>query len=191
MIKAIVFDFFGVLASDGWLPYRDRHFGHDKKLLEKAIGFQKRIDGGSKEFSYDNFLHQVADLAGVSYEETRDEIDNNVPEDRVFEYIREKLKDKYKIGMLSNAGDDWLDEIITRDQIALFDAIALSFRINAIKPNPEAYQYICNELDVEPEECVFVDDQAGYCKGAREYGMNVIQYLNFKQFKTDIDKYLT
>jgi FMN phosphatase YigB (HAD superfamily) len=37
---------------------------------------------------------------------------------------------------------------------------------------------------------VFIDDIARYCDGARDVGMQVIQYEAFEQFQTDISAVL-
>src|SRR5690348_2888052 len=62
MIKAIVFDCFGVLTSDGWLPFKKKYFGHDSALTEEATSLNKQVDAGL--ISYDDFVPAVAKLAG-------------------------------------------------------------------------------------------------------------------------------
>ncbi len=188
MIKAIVFDCFGVLASDGWLPFRDSHFASDPDKFEKVIEINKKVDAGI--IKYDDFIAQVADLAGVSDADARKDIENNIPDEALFEYIKIELKSSYKIGMLSNAADDWLDEMFTPDQVGLFDAVALSFEIGAIKPNLLAYQTIANRLGVDLSECVFIDDQPKYCEGANLAGMQAILYKNVKQLKLQLTQIL-
>jgi hypothetical protein len=61
MIKAVVFDCFGVLASDGWLPFREKYFGNDPQLFRKATELNKRTDSGL--LSYDEFIEAIARLA--------------------------------------------------------------------------------------------------------------------------------
>src|ERR1035437_4961840 len=111
MIKAVIFDCFGVLASDGWLPFRDTHFGGRPKLLNRAKLLNKQVDSGVLRF--DDFIAGVAALAEVSIGEVRRKIDNNVPDDELFAFIRSELKPRFKIGMLSNAAANWLDEMFT------------------------------------------------------------------------------
>ncbi len=188
MIKAIVFDCFGVLASDGWLPFRDSHFSSDPDKFDKVIAINKDVDAGI--IKYDDFIAQVADLAGVSDSDARKDIENNIPDAELFEYINSNLKPSYKIGMLSNAADDWLDEIFTPDQVELFDAVALSFEIGAIKPDERAYQTITSRLGVDISECIFIDDQPKYCEGAVKAGMQAVLYKNVEQMKPLLSKLL-
>ena len=181
MIKAVIFDCFGVLSVDGWLPYKERHFGKNTELFDKATEVNKRADAGL--ISYEDFLQEVTNLAGI-------QIENNPPNEKLFDYIRESLKPKYKIGLLSNAAADWLEELFTPEQRKLIDATALSFELGFIKPDPESYQAIAERLDVKLDECVFIDDQNRYCEGAQEVGMQAVCYQNFEQTKQDLEKIL-
>jgi HAD superfamily hydrolase (TIGR01509 family) len=103
-------------------------------------------------------------------------IENNIPDDSLFDYIARELKPKYKIGLLSNAADNWLDELFSPPQVALFDAVALSYHVGYIKPEPEIYLEIARQLAVDPSECLFIDDNLRYCVGARQVGMTAIHH---------------
>lgn len=185
-IKAVLFDCFGVLTRDGWLPFRDTHFSHDKDLYEQATISNQKVNAGLH--SYDDFIRELADMAGISVEETRRSIENNPPNEALFAYIRDELKSHYKIGMLSNAGANWLDDIFQPWQVALFDEVLLSYQISATKPEPVMYVTIAERLGVEPEECVFIDDQARFCTGARDVGMKAITFESTDQITSDLER---
>lgn len=183
MIRAIIFDCFGVLASDGWLPYKAKYFGSDPALMEQVSELSRAVDGG--RISFDEFMSEVARLADLPERAARQQIENNIPDEKLFAQIT-ALKPNYKIGMLSNAGDNWLTEIFTPEQVALFDAVALSYQIGSIKPELGAYQTIAERLGVLPQECVFIDDQPKYIEGAVQAGMQTILYTNVQQFERDL-----
>ena len=187
MIKAIIFDCFGVLTTDGWLPFKDKYFGHEPDLLQQATNLNKQADAGL--ISYQDFLRAVSQLAAVSPQVVSQHIDNNVPNEQLFEYIKQ-LKMDYKIGMLSNAADNWLVDMFTPEQVELFDAIALSYETGFIKPQIGAYEISAERLGVSPNECIFVDDQERYCTGAQDIGMQAVWYRDFDQAKTDLKKLL-
>ena len=125
MIKAVIFDCFGVLATEGWEPFCEKHFVGKPNLMHRARALAKQLNLGI--IDYDTFIPRVASLAGVSEGQARAVIDNNVPNQPLFDYIKNDLKPKYKIGLLSNAGDNWLNEIFTPDQLALVDEYVLSY----------------------------------------------------------------
>lgn len=189
MIRAVIFDCFGVLATDGLLPFRDRYFGDDPARMEKARVFGRHVDAGLDD--YEDYLERLGKMAGISKEDARRQIENNVPDEKLFTYIKDQLKPKYKIGMLSNAGDNWLDEIFTPEQIALFDAVALSYQTGFLKPAARAYEIIAQKLGVEPAECVLIDDQERYCAAARDAGMQAIWYKDYEQCKRELNALLS
>jgi HAD superfamily hydrolase (TIGR01509 family) len=180
MIKAVVFDCFGVLATDAWLPFRNKYFGNDKDLFTQAVALNRSTDSGA--IGYDEFIKGIAQLAGLSEEDALTQIGANVPDAGLFEFIEQKLKPQYKIGLLSNAADNWLHELFTPLQVSLFDAVGFSYEIGAIKPAPITYMTIAERLSVDPSECIFTDDQIRYCEGAEAVGMQAIQYTNSASF---------
>ena len=68
----------------------------------------------------------------------------------------------------------------------LFDAVALSYEIGAIKPDARTYEAIAERLRVLPSECVFVDDQPRYVDGAQQVGMRALLYSNAEEFKREL-----
>jgi HAD superfamily hydrolase (TIGR01509 family) len=184
MIKAIIFDCFGVLTTDGWLPFKRKYFRNNPALEAEATSLNKQVDAGLA--SYEEFESSIARLASVSLAEAHKAIESNVPDDELFEYIGSELKPNYKIGMLSNAGANWLGRLFLPEQVALFDAVALSYEMGFVKPDPRAYLSIAARLGVEPSECIFVDDQQRYCTAAIEQGMQAILYSSSEQLKDEL-----
>lgn len=184
MIKAIIFDCFGVLTTDGWLPFKRKYFSQDPALEAEATDYNRRTDAGL--MSYEEFTSAIATLAKVFYDEAKAAIEGNVTDDELFAFIAHELKPHYKIGLLSNAGADWLSRLFSEKQRNLFDAVALSYETGYLKPDERAYQTIAERLEVAPEECIFVDDQERYCTAAKEQGMQAICYQNFDQFEVEL-----
>ncbi|MBI4034433.1 HAD family phosphatase [Candidatus Saccharibacteria bacterium] len=188
MIKAVIFDCFGVLTTEGFDRFRDKYLGDDEPKRQQA---NKAMDEVNMALiGYRTFLEILAQLAGLKPAEVEAVLEANQPNEPLLEYIRVKLKPKYKIGMLSNAGDDWISEIFSPNDIKLFDSIILSFRVGLIKPQPEIYKLTAGELGVETAECVFIDDREKYCAGAHDVGMKAILYDDFKQMKSKLEKLL-
>lgn len=188
MIRAVIFDCFGVLTYDGWLPFKRKHFGDNPELERQATDLSRQLNAGMLD--YGEFVAHIAELAGVSIHETADAIHDNVPNEELFAYIGGVLKQKYKIGLLSNTGRDMLEEIFTREQLSLFNSFGLSYEMGALKPDARAYHIVAERLEVTPEECVFIDDQERHLAGARNVGMHTIMYKDFEQFKGDLEALL-
>jgi epoxide hydrolase-like predicted phosphatase len=188
MIKAIIFDCFGVLTTDGWIAFKKRHFKDHKLSADKASELNRKTDKG--EMDYKHFLTEIGRLAETTAQQVQDEIDNNVTDEELFDYIS-NLKPKYKVGMLSNAASNYLSDLFQPEQIALFDAVVLSYEAGFIKPEVQAYELIAERLGVEITECIFIDDQEKHVTGARRVGMQAILYRDFPQMKRELEKILS
>lgn len=183
MIKAIIFDCFGVLVTEGWLSFKEKHFGTAPKLFARASELNRQADAGL--ISRSDFIDEIAKMAGLEANKVVEALTHNAPNEPLFAYIRE-LKPLYKIGVLSNASANRLDMLFTPEQIALFDAAVLSVESGFVKPHPEAYKKIAAELGIATGEAVFIDDQERHCTGAREAGMPAIVYRDFSQAKAEL-----
>jgi putative hydrolase of the HAD superfamily len=93
------------------------------------------------------------------------------PDDRMIEAVRAARRHGLKTGLISNT---WgLDESRS-GALDIFDARVLSGEVGLRKPQPEIYRVAAGRLDVEPEECVFVDDLPANVEGARAVGMAAV-----------------
>ena len=185
MIKAVIFDCYGVLVSSTWQRFRADQIEHNPEWSEYADEQMGRLSIG--EISSREFSQLIGEKTQLSSDEIYRSLHDNVPDDSLFEYIA-NLKKSYKIGMLSNIGGNRLDDLIGAERQKLFDSIALSFAIGAAKPDPAAYQTIATMLDVNPEECVFTDDLRKYCNGAESVGMKAILFESTNQFVRDFEE---
>ena len=65
--------------------------------------------------------------------------------------------------------------------MSLFDDVVESSVIGVRKPEPRFYEIACERLDVEPEECIFLDDLGINLKPARAMGMTTIKVTSGPQ----------
>jgi HAD superfamily hydrolase (TIGR01509 family) len=188
VIKAVIFDFFGVLAGRDDVSFRKTFLVNDQAKDAKARQLNDQL--GLGELSYDDFIDELARLGGVSREKVLEYTEDYHPNDKLLDFIKNSLKPAYKIGIISNAGQDWVLRILGEDNLKLFDDIILSYKVGLIKPQPEIYEMSARNLSVNEEECVFIDDILRYCQGAEQVGMNSIWYQAFDGFKTEMNKLL-
>ena len=184
MIKAIIFDCFGVLTRDSWLAFCDSL--PPEANVPRARELNKAYDAGL--ISKEEFLKGVHEATGAYPEDVELIVDNETYKNtHLLELIKE-LKTRYKIGMLSNIATNWVREtFLTPQEQQLFDAMIFSFEVGTTKPDPQIYQIAAEKLDVEPNECIFIDDIERYCAAAQECGMQAIWYKDFKQTKQELE----
>lgn len=188
MIKAIIFDFYGVLGIRGLRQFKQHYLGGNEEKAHQARLLQRELDAGVT--GYDSFISGMARIAGVDRKTVLRYTENYKPNSDLVAYIRDQLKPQFKIGIISNSGADWVQKIIGEDNMKLFDDIILSYQVGIIKPEPGIYEMSAKNLGVRPAECVFVDDILSYCQGAESVGMEAIHYRDFNQFKRDLDRLL-
>jgi epoxide hydrolase-like predicted phosphatase len=176
MIKAIIFDCFGVLSTDGWRQLREEFFADNQEKMQQALDLDKAVNTGVMD--YVSFIREVGHLSGLSEQEVQRRMNTNVPNRLLFEYIRSDLKPGYKIGLLSNAAENWLGELFEGWQNDLFDQVILSYQVGMVKPEAQIYELTASNLGVKPEECLFIDDIERFCTAAEELGMKSILHTD-------------
>lgn len=186
MIKAVIFDCFGVLTNDGWKALREEYCT-TKELQDDAHNLDVAVNSGF--MSNDEFVAKVAELFGLTRQSVEQKFRVRHTNTALFSSIA-LLKQKYKIGLLSNAAYNMLSELFLPDQVALFNAVTLSCDLGVVKPDKRMYEDIATKLNVTAAECVFVDDVERYCAGARDVGMKAIKYDSYGQFEKDIQELL-
>ena len=186
MIKAIIFDCFGVLTGDHWKEFVA---SLPPEQVEEARALNRAYDANI--LSKNEFLSAIESLTGNPPSYVESLLDKELSKNsNLLSYIT-MLKNDYKIGLLSNIASDWVTaKFLSEDEQRLFDAMVFSYEIGASKPDTRAYKAICDKLEVDYADCVFVDDSEGYCIAARELGMQAILYKDFEQMKAELDKIL-
>ncbi|HSX36211.1 MAG TPA: HAD-IA family hydrolase [Patescibacteria group bacterium] len=189
MIKAIVFDCYGVLVGRGFREtYREAGGdpNKDDPFIHQVLGLANLA-----LISPTDFNKRVADRIGVSVDdwlETAKRMEQ--PNTKLFTYVRTELKERYKIGMVSNANQGSVQRRLPPDALALFDAIVVSGEVGCVKPERKIFEIAAERLGVELKDMLFIDDQTEYVEAARGYGITAIQYYDFFDFTKQIETVL-
>jgi epoxide hydrolase-like predicted phosphatase len=69
----------------------------------------------------------------------------------------------------------------------LFDAVVISGEVGMRKPEPAIYRYAADKLQVDPAECVFVDDLGPNVKGAVAVGMVGVKFVSAEQAVEELE----
>lgn len=187
MIRAIIFDCFGVVYGDNfdsvWVG-----LGGD---LERDQEFIKNTFNESHTGRITSSASVFAKHLGVSEEEFRRANDEGRGIDRSMLAFIKGLRRDYKIGMLSNIGSGGLGKYIPRETLdEHFDVVVESAQIGFAKPEPNSYGITADKLGVRLGECVFIDDRQEYVEGAVAVGMKAILYENLPRLKEELERIL-
>lgn len=183
MIKAVLFDFGGVLAEEGFaqgIKAIARKNGIDPesffKACEEIIYKSGYAYGRENETKYWELVREKTGIQGSDDELREEVLKRFVLRPDVFEYARH-LRDKgYLVCILSDQ-TNWLEELDSRHRIfSRFDHVFNSYRMNASKREIETFKKVCGILGIRPDEALFFDDRQGHVDRARQAGLNAIVF---------------
>jgi len=167
MIKAIYFDWGQVFLKESinkeskLNKFLERNGLNKKKFKDLWNKFYILRSAGKIGSDYEMGLYMSTILKkAVPLKEILEIKANNqfVPNEYIT--IAKKLKENYKIGILSNGVKEWIFKTMKRYKIRnLFDAIIVSSAVGVRKPNPLIYYEAARKMRVEPKEILFVSDE--------------------------------
>lgn len=185
MIKAIIFDCFGVIITDALQAIRQQLAQTNPDGAEVIKDIVAANNRGLIEPGEAN--ERIATILGVSVTDFRGRVAaGEVRNEQLLDYIL-SLRGSYKTAMLSNiAGSSLVRRFPDGELMRYFDVVIASGDIGYAKPEPEAYETAAERLGLRCDECVFIDDRELFCEGATAVGMHSIVYTDFAQFQHDL-----
>ncbi len=194
MIKAVLFDYGGVLTESGKRGYITgaiaELYGLDPRTLNiGSIYYSLRRGGGSADAFFAELNHRFGKR--VTKEAFLQKLRKSfVPAEDVYDLAKSLRQHGIKTGILSNIiavnaavlrEQGWYDE---------FEPVVLSCEEGYAKPDLRIYEIALERVSVAPGEMLFVDDQERCLTPARHMGMKVIRSDTTKQIVDDIKKLL-
>ena len=67
-----------------------------------------------------------------------------------------------------------------------FDALILSYEVQAMKPSPRIFEAAVRAAGCLPEECFFTDDIPEYVEAARAQGIDACVFEGFERLQQDL-----
>ena len=184
MIKAIIFDCFGVFYPDPVFAYM-RQPSTPKDKATKLHEFDEQAARG--QLSKPSFVAQAAQLLGITDQESDERFFRGTDRNQQLIDFAQELRKAYKVAMLSNIGGDMMDGFFTPDeQQKLFDLVVLSGDLRMAKPDRAIFELTCQRLGVELSEAVMIDDMQSTCDIVKTYGMQSVCYKNVAQCKNEL-----
>ena len=180
MIKAIIFDFGDVFISLDKAATTNKLKEIDiNELPESLMAKNREYEQGfvtSDEIS-DHYTTEFPQLNSEDFLNAWNSILLEFPEYR-FRFIQKLAEEKdYKLILLSNTNENHIEYIknnvpFFEDFRNCFDAFYLSHEIGLRKPNPEIFEFVLEQHDLRPEECLFIDDTAEHVESAASLGFH-------------------
>ena len=185
-IKTIIFDFGGVIIDiDPQITIQklqELGFTDVAKIQSKEF-----IDDIVRKFERGIFTPEVFRRrlrAFLEIEITDQQIDDawnaliyDIPAERI--EVLEQVKKNYKMFLLSNSNEIHYDIYVRDLQLRfgyrefdeLFDKAYFSFDTHLSKPDPEAFEFILYQHELDPAKTLFIDDNENNIKAAQDLGI--------------------
>ena len=155
----------------------------DYLILDKSIfqsGLWERLDLGT--MSREELVLKVVSMIGRTYQKKVEEVIWNWPNyieifTEVFPILSEVKKKGHRIFVLSNTSKVFYD--LLEEQLSpikeLLDGFVLSCDIKAIKPDLAMFEEILDKYQLDPTNCVFLDDIEDNTIAAEKLGIKSYQ----------------
>jgi HAD superfamily hydrolase (TIGR01509 family) len=187
VIKAIIFDCFGVLYRDNIsMLYDQVALEHHEKLKDII----RATDYGF--LSREEYYRDIADLAGKTPEDIQAVEKKQHSRDEAMIAYSQTFRPDYKIGMLSNIDVGTMDKLFPEPMRSeLFDVFIISGEVGITKPSTEIFELAAARLSLRPEECIMVDDLIKNVESANMVGMHGVLFTSQKQLHNDLERILS
>lgn len=182
MIKAILFDFDGVLTIDKYgsssiIKYISQRTGIPLELVKSGYyKYNKQLLLG--ELTHKDMWKDFCDELGqkIDYQILIEAFEGTGLDAKMIDYIKE-LKKRYLIGMITDNKIDRIEVVLTANHLEeFFDVVAISADVHSRKDNQPIFQYALDKLCVQATECIFVDNTADNLLLPKEIGMKTILF---------------
>ena len=179
MIRAIIFDCFGVLYADASHRFYEDNVSSEEEH-QQLVDLNKQSDYGL--ITRDEWIDSVSEIMQLDKDFVAENIQREQVRNQSLLDYAVSLRQDYKIGMLSNIGVSVMDKFFSADERRdYFDAVVLSSEVGLTKPHPEIFKLMAERLNCEPSECIMIDDLEDNCAGADAAGMQAIAYKTNQQ----------
>jgi len=183
-LKAIIFDFFGVICSEVAPFWLAQHLSSERSKEVKAELVGKADRG---EISQQQMFDVLSSMTGVPADRIEGEWLKYVKIDDKVVGLARSLKGRFSLGLLTNSPAPFFRKIMSSNKSTvdgLFGVIVVSSENGVAKPDPEIYRITLARLGVEAGQACLIDDNPANVAGAIAVGMDAILFRSIDDLKS-------
>jgi len=197
VIRAVLFDFGGVLAEEGFragLHTIARLNGLDPESVHRkgidAVYESGYVTGRAKEADFWKLMRGRFRFSEADAALTNIILDRFTLRPEMIELVRDLRGRGLTCAILSDQ-TDWLDRLDQRDDFYReFDRVYCSYRLGKSKRDATLFDEVVADLGVRPGEALFLDDDPGNVERARSRGLKVLCCDAATQCRTGLENML-
>lgn len=192
-IKAVFFDFGGVIAEEGFkagINEIARINGLDAEILRKkafdAVYDTGFVKGRIRDRRFWKKFREETGIKGSDQELTEIVLSRFTLRPYMLETAKRLKQSGIRTYILSDQ-THWIEDINAKTGFfSIFDKVFNSYRMGITKKEPALFDLIIKHSGLDPEEILFVDDHAAHIERAQEKFIHTIWFTDKKMFFTAI-----
>ncbi|MCB0856652.1 MAG: HAD family phosphatase [Solirubrobacterales bacterium] len=206
-IEMVISDFGGVLTTplvEAFLSVQDRvgippkTFGEALRAISEQEGTNPLFELECGRITEREFESQLADalepLLGhrpVIQEFGLLLFEALEPNPGMLDLIREVRRDGIRTALLTNNVKEWEPKWRSMFPVdELFETVVDSAFVGCRKPDPRIYQLTLERVELEPEQCIFIDDMQINVDAANELGLHAVHFRETAQARAEVHSLL-
>lgn len=195
-IDAVLFDFGGVLAEEGFrngLHAIAKLNGLDEEgffmIANRTIHSCGYVLGEASEKTYWEILRKTIGIRGDDQFLKNEILSRFILREWMIDFVKTIRDSHILVGILSDQ-TNWLDELNSRyDFFRWFDYVFNSYHMGKSKKDLSHFEDVIRILTNEAQRVLFIDDDPGNCERAARTGLKAIQYIDRDQFLKEMEMY--
>lgn len=196
-VRAILFDFGGVLADEGFregLKALAGRFGLDRDKVyqagAEAVYASGYVTGQGTEKDFWEMLCRQTGLPPYEESYTAEILDRFQLRPRLLEMVR-TFRDCGFLTAIVSDQTDWLDHLEARHHFSReFDRVFNSYHLGKGKRDPTLFTEVSNALGISPGQALFIDDHPGNVERAQAAGMKTILFTSLDAFYPELERHI-
>jgi putative hydrolase of the HAD superfamily len=191
MIKAVIFDFGGVVIRDTHEEVKDyiaENLGLERHLVSAII--KKTLPGyNTGTLSTSQYWKRFAELAGIPFPKDYDRLWRggyesgnklNLP---LLDLVQALKKNGYMTPVLSNTISPHAEFNRSSHNFDPFDPVVLSYEVGMAKPDRRIYELMLARIKLRADECLFIDNTKENIDAAIDSGYHGIVYKGMEALR--------
>ena len=197
-MKTVIFDLGNVLTDFDWPSFVKRVVPDETaaKVLDQAFWRNELWHEMDRGAFAEETVHRELIKNCPGYEEIAEEVYRRLGETvhrfpYAEDWIKELQQKGYQVLFLSNYSDYLIR--LNPDAVgftSLMDGGIFSYQVKLIKPDLAIYDRLRKTYDLDPSQCLFVDDKYINVVAAKEYGFHALRFISYEETKPLVDAYL-
>lgn len=195
-IKAVLFDFGGVLAEEGFKAglsaIAEKNGMDNKEMVRTAfdtvygLGF---VAGKAREDTFWEVLRQKTGIRGTDEEFREEVLSRFILRPWMLETVSRLKKRGIVLGILSDQCN-WLDELNEKHHFFyFFDHVFNSYHMGLTKKDPTVFDHVLDRLKLKAQQVLFIDDHMDHIERASAIGLHTLHYTDKDVFLNKFQKF--